>query len=63
MVVVCKKKEKKPHPAWVFLRKMPEKQSILFAWPKQSTIYEIRENGQEGLWETVDMVTIKTTVT
>ena len=33
MVVVCTKKEKKPHPAWVFLRKMPEKQSILFAWP------------------------------
>ena len=28
------KKKKKPHPAWVFLRKMPEKQSILFAWPK-----------------------------
>ena len=25
--------KKKPHPAWVFLRKMPEKQSILFAWP------------------------------
>ena len=32
MVVVCKKK-KKPHPTWVFLRKMPEKQLILFAWP------------------------------
>ena len=27
-------KDKKPHPAWVFLRKMPEKQLILFAWPK-----------------------------
>ena len=26
-------KKKKPHPAWVFLRKMPEKQLILFAWP------------------------------
>ena len=26
-------KQKKPHPAWVFLRKMPEKQLILFAWP------------------------------
>ena len=25
--------QKKPHPAWVFLRKMPEKQLILFAWP------------------------------
>ena len=35
MVVVCKKK-KKPHPAWVFLRKMPEKQLILFAWPYTS---------------------------
>ena len=34
MVVVCKKK-KKPHPAWVFLRKMPEKQLILFAWPNR----------------------------
>ena len=32
MVVVCKKK-KKPHAAWVFLKKMPEKQLILFAWP------------------------------
>ena len=28
-----KKRRKKPHPAWVFLRKMPEKQLILFAWP------------------------------
>ena len=36
MVVVCKKK-KKPHPAWVFLRKMPEKQLILFAWPKSGS--------------------------
>ena len=27
------KKKKKPLPAWVFLRKMPEKQLILFAWP------------------------------
>ena len=35
MVVVCKKKKKKPLPAWVFLKKkMPEKQLILFAWPK-----------------------------
>ena len=33
MVVVCKKKKKKPHPAWVFLKKMPEKQLILFVWP------------------------------
>ena len=39
MVVVCKKK-KKPHPAWVFLRKMPEKQLILFAWP-YCTVYII----------------------
>ena len=31
-----KKKKKKPHPAWVFLRKMPEKQSILFAWPNKN---------------------------
>ena len=26
-----KKKKKRLHPTWVFLRKMPEKQSILFA--------------------------------
>ena len=26
-------KKKKPHPAWVFLKKMLEKQLILFAWP------------------------------
>ena len=38
VVVVCKRKEKKPHPAWVFLRKMPEKQSILFAWPNLRNI-------------------------
>ena len=31
-------KKKKPHPAWVFLRKMPEKQLILFAWPKRCII-------------------------
>ena len=33
VVVVCKQKNKKMHPAWIFLRKMPEKQLILFAWP------------------------------
>ena len=32
------KKKKKPHPAWVFLRKMPEKQLILFAWPNGKII-------------------------
>ena len=35
-----KRKKKKPHPAWVFLRKMPEKQSILFAWPYQPSFIQ-----------------------
>ena len=36
-------KKKKPLP-WVFLRKMPEKQSILFAWPN-GDLAEVSKRG------------------
>ena len=42
-----KEKKKKPHPAWVFLRKMPEKQSILFAWPK---VRFLKSLGKGSFW-------------
>ena len=51
MVCKKKKKKKKPHPAWVFLRKMPEKQSILFAWPYEA-VEELEVDGRLAAVET-----------